>query len=130
MQATMLHMMVNGVVSGTVPSDINIYQGGDTVTVLGNTGGLAKAGFKFNGWNTAADGSGTTYVESNTLIMPAENVILFAQWEVVTGTVTFDSHGGSSVPSWTGNLGDSILLSPVTSKAGLYLLRLVYDSSL
>ncbi len=50
----------NGEDSGTAPTDLNDYNVGDTVTVLGNTGSLAKAGYTFGGWNTQADGSSTS----------------------------------------------------------------------
>ena len=33
------------------------------------------------GWNTQADGKGTHYAMSDTITMPAENVILYAEWE-------------------------------------------------
>jgi hypothetical protein len=33
------------------------------LTLQTNTGSLAKTGYTFSGWNTAADGSGTSYAE-------------------------------------------------------------------
>ena len=71
----------NGATSGTVPVDANSpYNGGASVTVLGNTGNLAKPYCTFDGWNTAADGSGTPYTTGNTFNIDA-NTTLFAQWE-------------------------------------------------
>lgn len=71
----------NGATSGMPPSDPNSpYNYNSTVTVLGNTGTLAKTGYVFNNWNTAADGSGTSYAQGNTFSMPASNVTLYAQW--------------------------------------------------
>jgi uncharacterized repeat protein (TIGR02543 family) len=53
--------------SGTVPSP-TIAKSSDAVTVLsGNTGNLAKTGHTFKGWNTAADGTGTTYAANGNL---------------------------------------------------------------
>jgi uncharacterized repeat protein (TIGR02543 family) len=69
--------------SGTVPVDANIYSEGDTVTVLNNTGTLAKTGNSFSGWNTAADGSGTDYSADDTFEIDAANVILYAQWTAI-----------------------------------------------
>lgn len=67
--------------SGTAPTDgSSPYEESDTVTVLGNTGSLAKTGYTFDGWNTAANGSGTAYDPSDTFSMPASNVTLYAQW--------------------------------------------------
>ncbi len=56
---------------------------GATVTVLGNTGGLAKAGHHFAGWNTAADGSGTAYAAGATFGMGTADVTLYAQWAAI-----------------------------------------------
>jgi len=61
----------NGNTGGTVPVDASSpYAQGATVTVLGNTGGLAREGFTFNGWNTAADESGTSYAPGAEFAMP------------------------------------------------------------
>ena len=83
--------------SGTVPTDISTYASGATVTVKANTGSLAKTGFTFTGWNTAADGSGTNYASSGSAIltMGAANVTLFAKWEV-TYTVTYNGNTNTS----------------------------------
>ena len=43
-----------GAESGTVPVDAKKYAAGETVTVLGNTGNLTKAGYAFKGWATTA----------------------------------------------------------------------------
>ena len=84
----------NGATSGTVPTDSNSpYFINSSVTVLGNTGDLAKTGHTFNGWNTAADGSGTSYVAGAQFTITA-NTTLYAQWIlnkhsytlIVTGT--------------------------------------------
>jgi uncharacterized repeat protein (TIGR02543 family) len=80
----------NGSTGGTVPSDANNYEQGDSVTVLGNTGDLEKTqdgiSLLFTGWNTAADGSGTDYNEADTFSMGSANVTLYAQWSVLRGT--------------------------------------------
>ncbi len=39
----------NGNTAGSAPSDGNIYVEDQTVTVLGNTGGLERAGYTFAG---------------------------------------------------------------------------------
>ena len=70
----------NGNTSGTAPTDPSSpYASGASVTVLGNTGGLAKTGSTFNGWNTAANGSGTSYAPAATFAINADTT-LFAQW--------------------------------------------------
>jgi uncharacterized repeat protein (TIGR02543 family) len=65
---------------GTVPTDSNTYVDGATVTVLDNTGSLVKTGFTFDGWNTAADGSGTDFAAAATFAIDSYDVTLYAQW--------------------------------------------------
>jgi uncharacterized repeat protein (TIGR02543 family) len=69
----------NGATGGTPPTDGTAYHQGDTVTVPG-AGSLVRDGFTFNGWNTASDGSGTSYAAGDTFAMPPTNVTLYAQW--------------------------------------------------
>lgn len=78
----------NGHTEGAVPTDGNSYPAGGAVTVLGNSGALARSGFVFAGWNTRADGSGQAYVEGSSLNMSAANLTLYALWAPITYTVT------------------------------------------
>jgi len=94
---------LNGGTSGT-QTDTNDYFEGDPVTVK-NQGSMLKTNYHFTGWNTETDGSGTDYAVGASFSMPAENVILYAQWLVDADyTVTYDANGG------TGSQTD--LLSP------------------
>ncbi len=91
----------NGAAGGSVPNDSTNYLLGQTVTALGNTGGLVKTGYSFSGWNTLANGSGTTYTQAQTFTMGAANVTLYAMWTAnPTYTVTYNGNGntGGSVP--------------------------------
>jgi len=91
----------NGNSSGSVPIDSNSYVQGATVTLLGNTGNLAKSGFTFAGWNTLSDGTGTGYSGGASLSMGAANLTLYAVWTTnPTYTVTYNGNGntGGSVP--------------------------------
>lgn len=91
----------NGSTSGTVPLDANLYANGQTATVLGNTGGLVKSTYKFSGWNTEPDGSGTRKLSGAALRMGSSNVILYAQWTTqTTYSVIYDGNGqtGGSAP--------------------------------
>jgi uncharacterized repeat protein (TIGR02543 family) len=65
---------------GTVPVDAVNYEEGLTVTVLGNSGDLVYSGCSFTGWNTAADGSGSSYVQGGQFTMGVSDVTLYAQW--------------------------------------------------
>lgn len=68
---------------GTAPVDSTPYEAGDTVTVLGNTGSLAKTGYTFSGWNTQADGLGESYAPGATFDMPDNDITLYAKWTEV-----------------------------------------------
>ena len=81
----------NNKTSGSVPTDSNSpYEENDEVTVLGNTGSLARTGFTFNGWNTAADGSGIHYDADDTFTMGTSNVTLYAEWKSDAAERTFN----------------------------------------
>jgi uncharacterized repeat protein (TIGR02543 family) len=70
----------NGNTSGTVPTDAGTYINGATVTVLGNTGTLARTSYTFSDWNTSADGGGTNRAAASTFPMGSANVTLYAKW--------------------------------------------------
>ena len=63
--------------SGSVPTAISTYVGVAN-TIPPNS--LTRTGYTFNGWNTASDGSGTTYATGST-ITPTGDVTLYAQWQ-------------------------------------------------
>lgn len=95
----------NGSTGGTVPPTVECDKGA-TVTVAGNTGGLVKTGFDFAGWNTAANGSGTTYQGGNTFTINA-NTTLYALWtaqsnklSTPTNLKTTDITSNSAKLSW------------------------------
>ena len=54
-----------------------------------------KMGYKFNGWNIVADGSGDVW-NFITSTMPNNDIRLYAQWLVSDYEVTFDINGGDS----------------------------------
>jgi uncharacterized repeat protein (TIGR02543 family) len=80
---------------GNVPVDSNSYVAGTTVSVLGNTGNLVNTGYSFVDWNTAANGSGTSYVPEGTFSMPSAGVTLYAIWTANTYGVTYSSNGAT-----------------------------------
>jgi uncharacterized repeat protein (TIGR02543 family) len=92
----------NGATGGTVPIDLHNYTHGQTATALGNTGNLAHTGYSFSGWNTLANGFGTTYTTGQTFTMGTANVTLYAKWTVNGAggyTITYNGNGGDgSVP--------------------------------
>jgi len=70
----------NGNTSGTPPIDSARYRGGNVVTALANSGGLARTGFTFAGWNSRTDGLGTTYGPGQRFTIGPQAVTLYALW--------------------------------------------------
>ncbi len=102
----------NDCTSGLVPSGPVTYNPGDVITVLGNTGSLARTGYTFNGWNTASDGSGVTYTPGQTFTMGKATVRLYALWTGNPYIITFDSNDGSgSLTYQTISCGSSSMLT-------------------
>ena len=86
----------NGNTGGTAPTDANSYLPGTTVTTRG-PGNLSRTGWAFAGWNTKADGSGTSYAAGATFAMGVASVTLFARWSLIsTYTVAYNANGEAS----------------------------------
>ena len=62
----------------------------ESVRLKDNT--FTRANYRFNGWNTAADGSGTSYIDGAYYGGPSTT--LYAQW-VAQDTITFNANGGT-----------------------------------
>ena len=92
----------NGNTSGSVPTDATEYAKDAQVTVLGNTGNLAKTGYTFSGWNTKADGTGTPYTAGATFTI-TENTTLYAKWTAYTINWTINPIAGGSLSATSGN---------------------------
>ena len=59
--------------------------------------GFVRDGYTFTGWNTEMDGSGTSYLDKDTISGLKENTILYAQWEKNPSmTIRFDWNYGTS----------------------------------
>ncbi len=103
----------NGSDGGTTPAT----QTGDyntTLTVRANT--FTRTLYDFTGWNTAADGSGTTYQPSSTFTIPASNTILYAQWSLAT--LTTSTSITSSSPLNTSTFGGSVTFTATVTTPG------------
>lgn len=57
-----------------------------------------RTGYTFSAWNTAQNGSGTSYAPGGSYTANAA-VTLYAQWTVNAYVVTFDAQGGSVTPA-------------------------------
>lgn len=71
----------NGSTSGVVPTDATQYSYDDTVTVA-LPGTMARSGYDFGGWNTTANGTGTSYAAGSQYRIVSDDT-LYAQWTPV-----------------------------------------------
>lgn len=83
----------NGATGGTIPA-IQAKLAGRNVALATNSGGLAKTGYTFAGWNTQPGGQGASYASGASYKTDA-SVVLYAQWSANSYTVTFDANDGS-----------------------------------
>ena len=81
--------------TGSIPSQ-TVYSDDPTVT-LSNGTGFSRTGYTLTNWNTAANGSGTSYSLSQTISVSA-NIPLYAIWTENTYTVTYEPNGGTGGP--------------------------------
>ena len=78
---------------GTMDDQSRAY---DDKTLL-TTNAFTLEGYTFTGWNTVADGSGTSYADENVSNLSStdgDTVTLFAQWQANNYTVKYDPNGG------------------------------------
>lgn len=78
---------------------------------------FARPGYTFNGWNTAANGTGTAYTDQAAYTMNNTNtdVILYAQWSLATYSITYNLNGGSNAggnPATYNTTSDITFLAP------------------
>lgn len=97
----------NGNVGGSVPPQ---FMGSGTTNLAFNSGTLVKTNFVFGGWNSQANGLGTTYGVNSVYTLVA-NVTLFAKWNPKPHTVTYVGNGNTSgsAPSATSGAGSTTL---------------------
>ncbi len=103
--------------SGTAPTDgSSPYVSGSTVSLLGNTGTLAKSGYQFAGWNTEPDGSGTGYVGGNTFTINADTIV-YAQWIIGGARLRYFSNtvagGTGTAPASSGTYYAAFSTQPI-----------------
>lgn len=85
----------NGSTSGGVPGPTK-YDYQQSITLPGK-GTLEHAGYSFAVWDTKKDGTGKAYSANDTLLIPATDVELFAQWKALPGyKVTYNSNGADT----------------------------------
>ncbi len=70
------------------------------------TFGISQTGYKFNQWNTKADGSGTTFGQNDVDLKPTDlnsgiktgnqTMTLYAKWQPINYTIQFNGNGATS----------------------------------
>ena len=80
--------------SGAPASQTKTY--GVTLTLSSTT--PTRTGYTFSAWNTAQNGSGTSYAPGGSYTANAA-ATLYAQWQANAYAVTFDAQGGSVTPA-------------------------------
>ena len=80
-----------------------------------------RTGYTFDGWNTKADGSGTSYADSETVNnLTTENeatITFYAQWKANTYTITYNANGGEIASTTTEVVfGASFTLNTITKR--------------
>jgi len=105
----------SGTGTGTTPTETNkIYN--QTFAAAATTGITAPTGKSFKEWNTAAGGTGTAYAAGGTVTMPASNLTLYAIWEDISYTVTYNLNGGSgTAPTETNKVYNQTFAAAGTS---------------
>ena len=109
----------NGENSGTTPSSSHTYDTAKNLTA----NGYVKNGYQFVGWNTKADGSGTSYSDKQSVKnLTATNggtVTLYAQWKPYTLTIRY--HGDGALKDGSTNVsGKDVLLEEKVTYNGSY----------
>lgn len=92
----------NGSSSGTIPTDGNTYQAGDSVTVPGQgsmLGPIINEGITqtFISWNTRPDGTGTNYTSGSVFSISPADVILYAKWTTDSSVIRKPGPAGGLV---------------------------------
>lgn len=83
---------------GTGTMEAQTVTSGEAAALTANA--FTRDGYTFSGWNTAADGTGTSYADSASVTLDADTT-LYAQWTANTYTVTWVNEDGSTLETDT-----------------------------
>lgn len=93
--------------NGSMSSESMTYDAAKALT----TNSFTRAHYNFTGWNTKADGSGTSYADKasvkNLTATNGATVTLYAKWTPNTYTVKFNANGGTGTMTDEGMTYDS-----------------------
>ena len=103
----------NGSTSGSMSNQTFTYDKAQNLTV----NAFARTGYTFAGWATSANGT-VAYVDKasvkNLTTTNGATVNLYAKWNVVTYTITYNGNGGSSPSSLSYNIESTSTLASST----------------
>jgi uncharacterized repeat protein (TIGR02543 family) len=112
----------NGSTAGNRPASQAVKAFSST-TLATNAGNLAKTGFTFAGWNTAANGTGTNYA-SGALYSASRGITLYAQWN---STITYNTNGATgTVPTAVSTTTEASRTFVLNAGTGLTRTNLVF----
>lgn len=87
---------INGGSSGTMANQTQVY----TVEQALTKNSYSRNGYIFTGWNTAANGSGSSYTDQQKIVnLTTENgkvIVFYAQWTPIKYTISFDGNTQTS----------------------------------
>lgn len=108
----------NGATDGSVASMKENY--GTTFSLNANK--FTRTGYEFVGWNTKKDGTGIAYADQASVqgltAVHQGTATLYAQWDLVDYTITYDSNGGSAVAAQKYNIEDNVILAAAPTRTG------------
>ena len=90
----------NSNTGGSAPAAVTAI-GSNPATLATNSGNLTRTGYTFAGWNSAADGTGTSYAVGLNTFVATGDVTLYAQWN---STITYsrnNANGGAAPAAQT-----------------------------
>ena len=96
-----------------------------------NANTFTREGYKFIGWNTAADGSGATYADAGAILELTGDMTLYAQWQFWNGWFTdvngklYYKDGELQKTGWTVIDGNTYYLDPETGYAATGIAALI-----
>ena len=106
----------------------------DVDTAL-NANAFTREGYKFTGWNTAADGSGATYSDRGAIRELTGNMTLYAQWQIWNGWFTdvngkqYYKDGELQKTGWTVIDSNTYYLDTETGYAATGITKLIPDGA-
>lgn len=100
-----------------------------------NTNAFTREGYRFIGWNTAADGSGATYADEGAILELTGDMTLYAQWQIWNGWFTdvngkqYYKDGELQKTGWTVIDGNTYYLDTETGYAATGIATLIPDGA-